>query len=121
MFAEEENDSYRAATEGLAGPADDNLTATGRIKSYRKTPYVSKASDLDTVPSGHYATHSGAHYQDLASMPVDEHRLLLHELFARLVTDPQLGLAHPQVFFHLLHYVFSMYLLLCFTIGMDKS
>jgi len=101
MFAEEENDSYRAATEGYSGPvADDNLTATGRVKSYRKTPYssryFSKGSDLDTAPSGHPAP-SVAQYHDLASMPVDEHRLLLHELFTRLVTDPQMGLAHPQV------------------------
>ena len=41
MYVEEENDSYRAATEGR-GVTDDNRTATGTIKSYRKTPYSSR-------------------------------------------------------------------------------
>ncbi len=46
---DEENDSYRVATEGT-GVADDNRTATGTIKSYRKTPfssrYASKVSQI---------------------------------------------------------------------------
>ena len=41
MYNEEDNDSYRVATEGN-GIADDNRTATGTIKSYRKTPYSSR-------------------------------------------------------------------------------
>ncbi len=97
MFGEEEeNDSYRAATEG-PGLADDNRTATGQVKSYRKTPYssryVSKASSLN---EGELPGAPTVHYSDLISAPVDEHRLLLHELFTRLVTDPQMGLTVAQ-------------------------
>ncbi len=36
-------------------------------------------------------------FPDLAALPADEHRLLLHDLFARLITDPQMGLTVPQV------------------------
>jgi hypothetical protein len=33
MFVDDDNDSYRAATEGKGGQADDNRTATGTIKA----------------------------------------------------------------------------------------
>ena len=101
MFVEDENDSYRVATEG-AGIRDDNRTATGTIKSYRKTPYnsryASKATmDDDGSQVGGGGAPASVVYADMASAPADEHRLLLHDLFARLVTDPQMGLSIPQV------------------------
>ena len=39
------DDSYRKATHFTA--PDDNLTAVGQVKSYRKTPYVSRIAGLN--------------------------------------------------------------------------
>ncbi len=118
MYNEEDNDSYRAATEGIGGGVtDDNRTATGTIKSYRKTPYTSRYTSKVNIRVNESFAHSMFmvfHWQasvarsgpepltqwnipDLEKLPADEHRLLLHDLFARLITDPQMGLTFPQV------------------------
>lgn len=93
-----DNDSYHEATEGQ-GLSDDNRTATGTVKSYRKTPfnsrYTSKASNINTGGGG--VTSPATIYNiDPKDAPADEHRLLLHDLFARYVTDPANGLTIPQ-------------------------
>ena len=94
MFVEDDNDSYRAATEGK-GISDDNRTATGTIKSYRKTPFNSRYNSQAT--SLNEPTYAGqVAFIDPATAPADEHRLLLHDLFARFVTDPANGLTSPQ-------------------------
>ena len=79
-------DSYRRATE-VAVP-DDNLTAVGQVKSYRKTPYTSRIAGLD---------YGDKEMQYLADGPRDEHRLPIQELLSRLVTDISTGLTSPQV------------------------
>ncbi len=80
------DDSYRRATE--AKVADDNLTAVGTAKSYRKTPYTSRIAGLD---------YGEREIQYLINGPRDEHRLPIHELLSRLVTDIGTGLTTPQV------------------------
>ena len=81
------DDSYRAATETQV--PDDNRTATGTIKSYRKTPYTSRAAGIDS--------RHDREYEFRADGPRDEHRLPLHELLSGLVTDASTGLSAPQV------------------------
>ena len=81
------DDSYRRATD-FALP-DDNFTARGTAKSYRKTPYHSRVAGLD------YQDTNEIEY--LVDGPRDEHRLPLPELLGRLNTDVQTGLTHPQV------------------------
>lgn len=80
------DDSYRAATE-MAVP-DDNLTAVGHAKSYRKTPYASRIAGMD---------YGDREIEFAADGPRDEHRLPVHELLSRLVTDVGTGLTFPQV------------------------
>ena len=43
------DDSYRRATEFAV--KDDNLTATGQAKSYRKTPYTSRIAGMSSYLS----------------------------------------------------------------------
>jgi sodium/potassium-transporting ATPase subunit alpha len=80
------DDSYRRATD--RNVPDDNLTAVGNVKSYRKTPYTSRIAGLD---------YGDKEMQYLADGPRDEHRQPLHELLGRLVTDIGTGLTNPQV------------------------
>ncbi|TRY70575.1 hypothetical protein TCAL_08725 [Tigriopus californicus] len=95
MYADDDNDSYHEATEGRDGIRDDNRTATGTVKSYRKTPFASKYTSRATLNRGENA-FSPVVPIDPRQAIEDEHRLLLHELFARLITDPQMGLSHVQ-------------------------
>ena len=81
------DDSYHRATEVKV--PDDNLTAVGQVKSYRKTPYHSRIAGLD------YGDNK--EYEYLIDGPRDEHRLPLGELLQRLVTDVNTGLTTPQV------------------------
>ena len=83
------DDSYRRATT-LSVP-DDNLTAVGNVKSFRKTPYTSRIAGLD------YGDGGVKEMEYLADGPRDEHRLPIQELLARLVTDIGTGLTAPQV------------------------
>ena len=80
------DDSYRKATDFVV--PDDNLTAVGQAKSYRKTPYTSRIAGLD------YGDNIDPYEAD---GPRDEHRLPIHELMGKLVTDIGTGLTHPQV------------------------
>ena len=101
MYSDDDNDSYHEATEGHDGIKDDNRTATGevksfRAKSYRKTPFASKYTSRMTLNDRSQITSPPAPLFDPKQEERDEHRLLLHELFARLVTDSQMGLSHPQ-------------------------
>ena len=80
------DDSYRKAT-GFSVP-DDNFTAVGQVKSYRKTPYTSRIAGLD---------YGDREIEYLADGPRDEHRLPIQELLQRLVTDIGTGLTTPQV------------------------
>lgn len=82
------DDSYRRATE--VSVPDDNLTAVGQAKSYRKTPYTSRIAGLDYGDNDRQVEY-------LVDGPRDEHRLPLSELLGRLVTDVQTGLTEPQV------------------------
>ena len=82
------DDSYHRATEVKV--PDDNLTAVGQVKSYRKTPYHSRIAGLD-----YGDTNKDIEY--LIDGPRDEHRLPLGELLSRLVTDVNTGLTVPQV------------------------
>ena len=94
MNYDDDADSYHEATEGK-GIRDDNRTATGTIKSYRKTPFSSRYASKATVTEAD-TNRGGTIYENPNDAPADEHRLLLHDLFARLVTDPQMGLTWPQ-------------------------
>jgi len=84
------DDSYRAATE--TSVPDDNRTAVGTVKSFRKTPFSSRAAGLDS------AARKEVDHELRADGPRDEHRLPLHELLTRLVTDASTGLGTPQVY-----------------------
>eukprot|EP00095_Tigriopus_kingsejongensis_P006796 snap_masked-scaffold1064_size65302-processed-gene-0.1 protein:Tk06796 transcript:snap_masked-scaffold1064_size65302-processed-gene-0.1-mRNA-1 annotation:"sodium potassium-transporting atpase subunit alpha-like isoform x2" len=95
MYGDDDNDSYHEATEGKEPVRDDNLTATGNFKSYRKTPYASKYASKATINRAENAMSPVAPI-DPSQAIADEHRLLLHELFGRLITDPQMGLSHIQ-------------------------
>ena len=96
MYQEDDRDSYTEATEGQ-GIRDDNRTATGTIKSYRKTPFSSRYASKATVTDDAAPSRAGTvQYENPNDAPADEHRLLLHDLFARLGTDPQMGLTWPQ-------------------------
>lgn len=79
------DDSYRRATDFTV--PDDNLTAVGQAKSYRKTPYTSRIAGLD------YGDKVDPYEAD---GPRDEHRLPIHELVGRLGTDVGNGLEHVQ-------------------------
>ena len=72
---------------------DDNLTATGTFKSYRKTPYHSRAHGLESTTGN----VSVLDHQNLIDGPRDEHQVPLHELLTRLLTDTGQGLNYQQV------------------------
>ena len=82
------DDSYRVATDTVI--PDDNLTATGTIKSYRKTPYTSRAHGLED-------RNGSVDHEAILNGPRDEHRIPEHELLSRLLTDAACGLTPPQV------------------------
>ena len=84
------DDSYRAATDSAI--PDDNRTAVGTIKSYRKTPFSSRVGGLNVESRLREPEN-----ELRADGPRDEHRLPLHELLTRLVTDTSTGLGTPQV------------------------
>jgi len=86
------DDSYRRATQ-VAVP-DDNLTAVGNVKSYRKTPYHSRIAGIN-----YGEDHEEIEY--MVNGPRDEHRLPLQELLSQMVTDVATGLTAPQVRAHL--------------------
>ena len=71
--------------------------ATGTIKSYRKTPYHSRAAGLEDTRVG---PNGGVDLGAILDGPRDEHKLPEHELLSRLLTDASGGLTPPQV--HLL-------------------
>lgn len=86
---QDEHDAYRLATEDTID--DDNRTAIGQVKSVRRIP-VSRS------------THSASKFTELLDIEflrqeiaIDDHKIALHDLFNRLLTDPNTGLTEPQV------------------------
>ena len=68
------------------------MTATGVAKSYRKTPYHSRAFGLEMERNA-----SVLDTNDVMDGPRDEHQVPLHELLTRLLTDTSSGLNYQQV------------------------
>ncbi|CAB4062745.1 ATP1A [Lepeophtheirus salmonis] len=67
---------------------DDNRTALGETKSFRKTPYNSRYMSQDNVDGPDPFSNE------------DAHKIGLHDLFVRLLTDPANGLTNIQVRAH---------------------
>ncbi|XP_040566413.1 sodium/potassium-transporting ATPase subunit alpha-like [Lepeophtheirus salmonis] len=85
-FPVNDNDSYILATDVELG--DDNRTALGETKSFRKTPYNSRYMSQDNVDGPDPFSNE------------DAHKIGLHDLFVRLLTDPANGLTNIQVRAH---------------------
>ena len=89
MVPQEEHDAYRRATENTL--QDDNRTAVGQVKSVRRVP-VSRSTAVSSKLT---------ELQDIdflrQEINIEDHKIPLHDLFNRLLTDPNTGLAEPQV------------------------
>jgi len=86
---QDEHDAYRLATEDSL--PDDNRTAIGQVKSMRRIP-VSRS----IAGSSKYTEQMDIEFlrQEIA---IDDHKIPLHDLFNRLLTDPNTGLSELQV------------------------
>lgn len=85
-----QTDSYRVAT-GTTNTFDDNRTAVGQVKSLRRIPVTRGASKSTCAASALYDIECLRQ-----EMNIDDHRVPLHDLFNRLLTDPNTGMAEPQ-------------------------
>ena len=85
----DERDAYRLAVAGET--RDDNRTAVGQVKSVRRVP-VSRSLAASSKLTEMYDIEFLR--QEIA---IEEHKLPLHDLFNRLLTDPNTGLADQQV------------------------
>jgi len=89
MEPRDQHDAYRMAVE--TDLADDNRTAMGQVKSIRRMPVarsMGQASKLTELLDVEVLR------QDIN---IDDHRISLHDLFNRLLTDPVTGLTFQQV------------------------
>ena len=85
----DERDAYRMAVD--TDLVDDNRTAMGQVKSIRRMP---------VARSGRVATKL-TEMMDIEvlrqDINIDDHKIDLHDLFNRLLTDPVTGLTFQQV------------------------
>jgi len=88
MESRDEHDAYRLATENTL--QDDNLTAVGQVKSVRRVP-VSRSSQAASKLTELYDIEFLRQ-----EINIEDHKIPLHDLFNRLLTDPNTGLAEPQ-------------------------
>ena len=89
LDSSDQRDAYRLAVETAV--QDDNRTAMGQVKSIRRMPVarsVGQASKLTELMDVEVLR------QDIN---IDDHRVSLHDLFNRLLTDPVTGLTFQQV------------------------
>ena len=85
----DQRDAYRLAVETAV--EDDNRTAMGQVKSIRRMPVarsVGQASKLTELLDVEVLRQE---------INIDDHRVSLHDLFNRLLTDPVTGLTFQQV------------------------
>ena len=85
----DQRDAYRLAVETAV--EDDNRTAMGQVKSIRRMPVarsLGQASKLTELLDVEVLRQE---------INIDDHRVSLHDLFNRLLTDPVTGLTFQQV------------------------
>jgi len=89
LFPEKDN-AYRMAVDGIK-VQDDNRTAVGQAKSVRRMP-VSRSTTAASRITEMYEIEMLR--QEIA---IDDHKIPIHDLFNRLLTDPHTGLGAQQV------------------------
>jgi len=85
----DEHDAYRLAVGNEL--YDDNRTAVGQVKSVRRVPVTrstGQSSKLTELYDIEFLRQE---------INIEDHKLPLHDLFNRLLTDPNTGLAEQQV------------------------